>query len=223
VKDPKRTLPRAIVLGVLGVVVVYLLANLAFVSVLGIDGLAGDRYFAARIMREALGARGERVLAAAMAVSALGWCLVCIVTSPWLYVAMAKERLFFRSFGVLHPRRGVPTLALLAQAAVMLVYVFAGDLNYLVDAVVFVEWIFHGLVAYALIWLRSRRPELARPYRSPLFPLAPVVYLAAALVVVGNTLWTQDMELKALGLGVTLAGALVYVAWRRLGAARVAA
>jgi APA family basic amino acid/polyamine antiporter len=225
VKDPERTLPRAIVFGVMGVIAVYLLANLAFVGILGIEGLAGNSGFASEIARAALGDAGERIVAAAMAVSALGWCVVSIVTAPWLYVAMAHEGLFFRRLGGLHPVRGVPTLALLVQMTITLVYVFAGNLKTLVDAVVFVEWIFHGLVALALVKLRFGRPELPRPYRSPLFPLAPAVYCLAALLVVGNTLaaggvgfsvGSVELGLPVLGVGIVALGGVVHAVWRRV-------
>jgi len=216
VVDPPRTIPRAIVVGVLGVLAVYLLANVAFLSVLGIEGIAGDAGFAARLAREALGVPGERILSLAMAISALGVCAVTIIATPWLYVAMAREGLFFRRFGALHPTTGVPALALVTQAAITVVYLAAGSQDFFVKSVVFVEWIFHGLVAAGLILLRRRRPELPRPYASPLFPLGPAVYVVAAALVVGGTLWLEEPRVKLLGLVIVGSGALVYRPWRRL-------
>lgn len=214
VEKPEKTLPRAIVLGVLGVVTVYFLANLSFVTVLGIDGLAGDEGFSSRLARESLGATGERVLAACMAISALGWCIVTLIGTPWLYVAMAKEGLFFERFARLHPVTGAPTLGLTVQALVALLYLVYGTLAYFVDSVVFVEWIFHGLVAVALIRLRTARRDLPRPYESPLWPLAPVVYALAALTVVASTLWTAEPRLKYTGLAIIAVGAALYRPWR---------
>ena len=216
VEHPERTIPRAIVLGVGSVIAIYLAANLSFLYVLGIDGIAAGDDFAARIAREALGPLGERLLAAGMAVSALGVCAVTIIATPWLYVAMARDGLFFRRFGAVHAKTGVPALALVVQAVIVLVYLYNGDLQYYVDAVVFVEWIFHGLVALALMRLRRLRPELPRPYTSPLFPLAPVVYAVAAAVVVGSTLVTAEPRLKYTGLQIVAAGVLVYRPWRWL-------
>jgi len=150
-----------------------------------------------------------------MAVSALGVCSVNVIVSPWLYVAMARERLFFQRFARLHPRTGTPVAALVVQAVIVLIYLFAATLQYLVDAVVFVEWIFHGLVALALLRLRHVRPDLPRPFRSLAYPAAPLVYLAAAVLVVAGTLWQAELRLKLTGLIVLAVGALLYRPWRR--------
>ncbi len=214
--EPARVLPRAIIIGVTAVLAVYLVANLAFTHALGLDGLAADPGFAATLARGALGERGERVLSAGMAISAVGVCAVNVITAPWLYVAMARERLFFGAIGHVHPGRGVPVNALLLQAALVLVYFFAATLQQLVDSVVFVEWIFHGLAALALLRLRRRQPDLARPYRSPFYPLAPVVYGLTAVIVVGGTLWTAEARLTSTGLIIMAIGAALYRPWRRL-------
>jgi APA family basic amino acid/polyamine antiporter len=215
VKDPVRTLPRAIVLGVVGVVVVYLAANASYLAVLGIDGLAADAGFARTLSVRAFGPVGEKVLAAGMAISAFGICAVNIITTPWLYVAMAREGLFFRAVGELDERTGVPRRALLLQGAITCVYLLA-PLAFLVDSVVFVEWVFHLLAAWGLMRLRTRMPDLPRPFRSPLFPLAPLVYLATALLVVGGTLYEAEPAVKYTGIAVLVVGALVYRPWRAL-------
>jgi APA family basic amino acid/polyamine antiporter len=231
VRDPVRNVPRAILLGVLGVVLVYLAVNASYLAVLGIDGLAGDPAFARSLSQRAFGGLGEKLLAAGMCISAFGICVVNIITTPWLYVAMAREGLFFESVGRVDPRTGVPRRALLLQGAITCVYLLL-TLDFLVDSVVFVEWIFHLLAAAGLLLLRARQPELARPFRSPLYPLAPLLYLAAACLVVGGnllvpryaldadgqpiTLWGVPIELRVLGLSIVLAGALLYRPWRAL-------
>ncbi len=213
VRDPERTLPRAIVVGVLGVVAVYLLTNLSYLAVLGIEGLAADEHFAQTLSRRAFGAAGEKVLAVGMAISAFGICAVNIITTPWLYVAMAREGLFFTAVGKLAPATGVPQRALLLQAGITLVYLLF-PLAYLVDSVVFVEWMFHLLAALGLLLLRRAQPELPRPFRSPLFPLAPLVYLGTAMLVVGGTLVEAEPRLKYTGVAIVALGALVYRPWR---------
>ncbi len=218
VKNPTRTIPRAIVFGVFGVIVVYVLVNLAYLAALGIDGVAANENFATILARDALGSVGERVLAAAMAISALGWCVVGIITAPWLYVAMAREGLFFSALGKLNPRTGVPTAALVVQGAVASAYLFT-SIDYLVDAVVFVEWFFHGLVALALLRLRRTQPGLPRPYTSPFFPLAPVVYTIAATAVVfdsiRNSIQSGEIAVTGTGLGTLAVGSVVFLVWRR--------
>jgi len=154
-----------------------------------------------------------------MAISALGVAIVTILATPWLYVAMAREKLFFARFANTNPRTGAPTAALLVQAAVALAYWFWGKADVLVNSVVFVEWIFHALVAVALLRLRATRPDLARPFRSPFYPLAPVLYVLFALAVVLGTLLQANVRDTTIGLSLLLVGALVYRPWRKLVAA----
>jgi len=216
VKEPRRTLPRAIVFGVLGVVVVYLLANAAFLRVLGIDGIASDPAFASTLAERSIGETGKRLLAAGMAISAVGVAAVNVIAGPWLYVAMAREKLFFQSVGHLHPRTGAPVVALCIQGALAIVYFFLDTIQELVASIVFVEWIFHGLAALALMQLRHFRPELPRPFRSFAYPLAPIVYLICALLAVGGTLWLTGWDVTGRALSVVAVGVVIYWPWRRL-------
>ena len=229
VKEPQRNVPRAILLGVAGVGVTYLLINLAYMRVLGPEGLATTEDFAAVVAGEAFGARGARALQAAMAVSAIGLCAVNVIVNPTIFVAMSRSGLFFRSFGRLHARTGAPILALVTQLVLALGYLAwahadafvevseeAMDIDVLTGSVVFAEWVFHGLVAWGLIQLRRRHADLPRPYRSFAFPLAPGLYLAAALMVVVGNLATAPGLTTGVGLGVLALGALLYPSWRRL-------
>jgi APA family basic amino acid/polyamine antiporter len=227
VRDAQRAIPRAILAGVAGVVAIYLAANAAFLRALSPGGLAAEPDFAARIAERA-GAAGATALQLDLAVSAIGICTVILLATPGVYVAMAREGLFFRRFGALHPRTGAPSAALAVQLAIALLYLawsrsavwLPGEPRFgadeLVDSVVFAEWIFHALAALALLRLRSARPELPRPFRSPLYPLAPLLYLAVAAAVVAGTLAQADASRVSAGLAVLAAGALAYGPWRRL-------
>jgi APA family basic amino acid/polyamine antiporter len=220
VKDAPRNLPRAIVLGVAGVGVVYLLLNAAYVRVLGIDGVATLEDVPATLAQRTLGDAGTTFLTVAMAVSALGFIVATLIATPGIYVAMAREGLFLAAVGRTSPRTGAPTVALSIQGALTIGYLLvstdlAGDLA---DSVVFVEWIFHFLVAAALLRVRRTRPDIARPWRSFAYPLFPVLYLCiAAGVVIGN-LFQSKPSVTLLGLGVLAVGALVYLPWSRLSA-----
>lgn len=228
VRDPQRNLPIAIVAGVCGVVAIYFLVNLSYLKVLGIGGLAASdgetRSMAVRMANRALGEGvGATFVTSAMAVSALGFLVATLITTPGIYVAMAREGLFFRAFGRLHPRTGAPVLALCLQCALALGYLAwsVGDERFvesLTGAVVFAEWIFHGLAGLALIVL-VRRGVDARPFKSPLFPLFPATYAAiAAAVVVGNLVVTtrSDPGVTLTGIVVLAIGALVYAVISRL-------
>ena len=223
VKDPQRNLPKAIVVGVTGVAAIYFLINLAYLKVLGIGGLAaqGDGQMAVRMANAALGEGiGATFVTAAMAVSALGFLVATLITTPGIYVAMSREGLFFRGFGRLHERTGAPTLALITQCLLVLGYLgwSVGDYEFvetLTAAVVFAEWIFHGMAGLALIVL-VKRAGVERPFKSPLYPLFPITYGAiAACVVVGNLVTTQSSVTM---IGV-VALALGFVAHWLLGSA----
>jgi APA family basic amino acid/polyamine antiporter len=237
VRDPQKTLPRAIVLGVLGVAVTYLSINAAYLRVIGIGGLAADRGFASVMAERTLGGHGATLLRVAMAFSALGVCAVTIIATPWMYVAMAREGLFFARFAKLSAKTGAPMLALAVQCALCLAYWFWGEAgaarlaelpkdspeaqrlvtpDVLTSAVVYIEWVFHALVALALLRLRAKRPELPRPFTSPLYPLSPVLYLLFAIAVVCGNLAQANVRDTAIGLSLLAIGALVYTPWRAL-------
>ena len=222
VRDPQRNLPRALVLGMAGVVVVYLLLNAAYVRVLGTATLAAETDVASLLARRTLGEGGARFLAIAMAVSATGFLVATIFTTPGIYVAMAREGLFLRAVGRVSPRTGAPSVALLVQIVVCLSYLgFSGDVrSQLGDSVVFAEWICHGLVALALLHLRRTRRDLPRPFKSPVYPLFPLLYLVMATGVVVGNLVLKETDVTLLGLAVLGVGAVVYVPWRRVADAR---
>lgn len=219
VEDPARNLPRALVLGVGGVVVIYLTLNLAYLRVVGLGGVAADPGFAGVAVERIFGSSAGALLTLGMGVSAVGVTLVNVLTSPWLYVAMAREGLFFRSFGTLSARTGAPVAGLGVQAALALAYLFLADADFLVDSVVFVEWLFHVLIAAGLLWLRARHAELPRPYRSPAYPLLPLVYALFAVYLVVATVWQNDPEKTLVGGGITALGLVVFAVWQRLAPA----
>jgi len=219
VRDPQKNVPRAILLGVAGVVVVYVAINAAYLHVLGIGGIAGNHEFASEMARRTLGSTGGEILRAAIGISALGVCAVTVIATPWLFVAMSREGLFFKRFGELHPRTGAPVNALLAQMVLALGYWLWGQAEMLVDSVVFVEWIFHALVAIALLRLRATRPELPRPFETPFHPLVPVAYLLVAIAIVFGTLvqaFQTNGRAIVIGLSVIALAAIVYRPWKKL-------
>lgn len=235
VENPQRTLPRAIVFGVSGVLVLYLAVNLGYLRVLGLEGLAQTRDsrvpVAIAMATELFGdGAGTRFALSAMAVSALGFLVATLITTPGIYVAMAREGLFLPAFGRTSPRTGAPLLALAAQCALVLAYLAwsAADRAFvesLTDAVVFAEWIFHGLAGAALLTL-TRRGGTERPFRSPLFPLFPVVYTLLALAVVCGNLWvnlrSERPEITLIGIVAVGLGLLAYEAFARAATSRMA-
>jgi APA family basic amino acid/polyamine antiporter len=221
VKNPQRTLPRAIVFGVAGVALVYLCVNVAYVRVVGIEGLATDPNFAVTVATRTLGEHGGRFLTAAMVVSAFGFLVATLIATPGVYVAMSREGLFPYVFGQQSARTGAPVVALVAQCAMSLVYLSLGkeSVGRLTNAVVFAEWIFHALCGLALLKL-ARSLGRTRPFISPLYPLFPVLYTAIAVAVVVGNLVTNERAMTGIGLGVLAVGAAVYWPWTRIAARR---
>jgi APA family basic amino acid/polyamine antiporter len=217
VREPRRTLPRAIVLGVVGVVLLYLALVAAFLHVLGLEGVAADRDFAGRAAESCFGATGGAWLRGAMGLSAMGMMVVVVLASPWLVVAMSKDGALPASIGALHERTGAPVRALVLQASLALAYWWLGTAELLVESISFVEWIFHGLVVVALFRLRRRDPDFDG-FRAPL--AAPLAYLALAVCIVPGNLLALNLEAAAIGGGVLLLATMAWFATARSRARR---
>jgi APA family basic amino acid/polyamine antiporter len=217
--DAPRTLPRALVLGVTGVIAVYLLTNVSYVRALGISGLAGSTAPAADAMRGALGGAGEKLIAAGIAVSTFGFLNVTMLVTPRLIQAMAADGMFFAPLARIHPRFRTPTAAILAFGGWSIVLMLSGTFAQLVDYTVFGDWIFFGLSVVALIVFR-RRDGLRRSegtplaFRVPGYPLVPAFFISAALLVLVGIVATAPLN-AAKGAGVLAIGFLVYPYWRR--------
>src|SRR5881296_4251686 len=154
--EPERNLPRALVLGVVVVVAVYLLANVAYLRVLGPAGLAASTAPAADVMRAQLGPAGGALIAAGIAVSTFGFLNLVILVTPRVLQAMAADGVFFRRLAELHPVYRTPAAAILFQAVWAIVLALTGTFSQLVDYVAFGDWIFFGLTVAGLFIYRVR-------------------------------------------------------------------
>jgi APA family basic amino acid/polyamine antiporter len=223
---PERTLPRALVMGVLIVVAVYLLANLAYLRVLGPHGLARSTAPAADTMRALLGPAGGTFIAAGIAVSTFGFLDLVILVTPRVLQAMAADGLFFPSLAELHPRFRTPTRAIMLETAWAIVLTVSGTFGQLVDYVSFGDWIFFGLTVAGLYRLRAidaRRGQPPAPagIAVPGYPWTPVVFVAAAALVVVSAVYGNPAN-AAIGTGLLLLGIPVYLWWKRTGWGAVA-
>jgi APA family basic amino acid/polyamine antiporter len=210
---PERNLPRALIIGVAGVVAVYLLANYTYLITLGAAGLAASDAPASDAMTRLVGSDGRTLITAGIMVSTFGFLNLVILVTPRVIQAMAADGLFIPRLGRLHPRYRTPTAAIVLQGVWALVLVQSGRYGALLDYVVFADWIFFGLTAAALFVYRRRDIEGAhRGFRMPGFPLLPLLFIAAALYVVagsissnpGNAL--RGAALLAIGVPVFLWG-----------------
>jgi APA family basic amino acid/polyamine antiporter len=187
IRDPARNLPRANVLGVIAVVVLYVSLNLAYLRVLTPAQVAASPALAADAARTVAGEAGARGVAALIMVSALGFLAVIIQTAPRLYYAMARDGLFLRRAGVLHPRWRTPVFMLWFQAAVSIVLLAINGYDELLSYVVFADWLFFGLTVAAIFVLRRRAAEPGVVVAMPGHPFTTLVFVAAAFGIVANS------------------------------------
>ena len=214
IRDARRTLPRALVLGVVGVIVVYTSVNFVYLRALGPAGLAESTTPASSVMRALLGPRGAQFIAAGIAFSAFGFLAQSMLTAPRVYFAMAEDGVFFRSVGWVHPRTQVPVVAIALQGAWAIVIALTGTYAQVVNYVIAMDCIFIGLTAVALFVFR-RRGENNEPidFRVPGHPWTTLLFIAAEWIVVVST-FAHDPMRSFIGLGIAIAGLPAYLLWR---------
>jgi APA family basic amino acid/polyamine antiporter len=216
--DPERDLPRALILGVATVVVVYLLANLAYLHVLGAAGLAASTAPAADAMRRVLGPAGGTLIAAGIAVSTFGFLNLVVLVTPRVFQAMAADGVFFPRLARLHPVHRTPSAAIGVQAVWASALVLSGSFGQLVDYVAFADWIFFGLTVAGLFVYRARdgREGIPAPggaFRTPGYPWTPALFVAAAIFVVASSVMSNPRN-ALIGSGLLGLGVPVYRYWR---------
>lgn len=214
VRDPARTLPRALVGGTLAVVAIYLLVNAAYLYVLTPAAMAGRPLVAADAARAVVGPAGASLVSAMVLLSAFGALNGSTMTGPRIFYAMAEDGLFFRPVAAVHPRFRTPWVAIALAAALGIAYVAVRTFEQLADAFVLGIWPFYALAVGAVLRLRRRRPDLPRPYRTWGYPVVPLLFLLASVAMLGNAL-VQQPRSTAVGFAIILAGVPVYSLWRR--------
>ena len=217
--DAPRQLPRAILIGVIAVVLVYVLANVAYLKTLGVNGLAASTAPAADAMRLVLGDAGATMIAAGIAISTFGFLNLVILVSPRVYQTMASDGLFFPQIARLHPRYRTPAAAIVFQAVWAIGLTLTGKYGDLVAYVVFGDWIFFGLTVATLYVFRARDralgvdPAPAGQFRAAGYPITPALFvLAAAYVVVSSVKSNPANTLK--GAALIALGIPVFLFWR---------
>ena len=216
-KDPKRDLPFAMGAGVLTVVTLYLLANIAYLCALPADTIASapqDRVGTA-VLQAILGDAGHYAMAGAIMISTFGCNNGLILSGARVYYAMARDGLFFRRAGELHESHRTPAFGLKVQAVWASLLCLSGTYSQLLDYVIFAAVLFFLLTVVGLFALRIRQPDAERPVRAPFYPWLPAAYAAATLVFCFNLL-VQKPQYSWPGLIIVALGIPVYFAWRHL-------
>lgn len=220
VKDPQRQLPRIYILGTLSVIAIYVLVNAAYLLVVPLDEMralaAADKELsvAAVAMERLLGTTGAVAILAVVLASTLGSSHSSIMTGARVSYAQARDGLLFGFIGHVSPRFKTPDYSLLIQVALSIVAVwYLRGFQELALGFVFTMWIFYGLAGAALFVLRIKRPDAARPFRCPGYPIVPAVFVLASAGMFALGL-ADKPETKLKWLGVLAAGVPVYYAWR---------
>jgi APA family basic amino acid/polyamine antiporter len=218
VREPQKNLSRALLLGVIGVIILYLAVNFVYVAVLGVDALSETQTPASEVMRYVLGIKGQIIIAIGITISTLGFLSQGMLTAPRVYFAMAEDRLFFKSVAWVHPRTRVPVVAIALQGALAIIIALSGTYGRILNYVVSVDSIFFGLTA-ASIFVFRRRPAEANEFsdgprfRVPGHPFTTVLFIAVEWLVAANTFYKFPKD-SLIGMAILFAGIPVYFLWR---------
>ncbi len=216
VKEPRKNLSRALVMGVAGVIVLYVGVNFVCVRTLGPQGLADTRVPATTVMRVAMGNRGARLIALGITISTLGFLSQSVLTAPRVYFAMARDRLFFQSVARVTRHTHVPVVAIILQSVWTIVVALSGRYEQILNYVVSMDFLFFGLTGATLFVFRAREQitvEKPTPgYRAPGHPFTTAVFVLVSWLVVINTIYKYPKN-TLLGIVILLLGLPVYAFW----------
>ncbi|HWI13328.1 MAG TPA: amino acid permease [Burkholderiales bacterium] len=213
-RNPQRDLPRGLILGVVGVIILYTAVAFVCVHGLGPSGLAESKTPASDVVRLALGERGATWIALGIAISALGFLSQGMLTTPRIYFAMAEDRLFFRRMARLNPRSHVPVAAIMLQGAAASLIAVSGTYGQILSYVVSVDFIFFGLTGAALFVFRRHASGAATGFGVPGHPVTSGLFVIACAVIVVATVWNNPVN-SLIGYAILLAGVPAYLYWRR--------
>ncbi len=214
IRRPSRNLPIALIGGILLVIVIYLMANIAYFFVLTPAEVAGSDRVAAEMMRHVFGPSGAAIVSVAAMISIFAALNGSILSGSRVPYAMARDGLFFRPVAFVHPVHRTPGVSILAVSAWAALLVLSGRYEQLYTLVIFASWILYAMTAASVIVLRRKRPDLARPYRVLGYPIVPILFVLVAMVLLGSTFLESPRE-SLLGLVLIVAGIPFYFYWKR--------
>src|SRR6266550_2851418 len=225
VLHPQRTLPRALLIGTATVVVLYLGANLVYLYLIPIQQMKHAELVAADVAQLVIGPAGVVVVSAAIAVSTFGTLNGSMMTAPRIFFAAAEDGLLPGPLARVDPKNHAPTAAIVLMTVMGMLFISVRRFTALADQFIIGIWPFYALAVAGVYVLRRTRPQLERPYRTWGYPLVPVVFLLAALFLLGNYL-VRETASFAVDIGIMLSGVPVYLFlqwWRQRHAPRAAA
>ena len=210
VKDPRRTLPRAIIIGTVAVIAIYLLANLAYLAVLPVEEIRRSRLVAADVAERLMGAPGVIFVALTVMLSTFGTLNGTLLTAPRIFFAMADDGLFFKKVAAVHPKYHTPYVSILLTTGLGVVFVLLRTFEQLADTFVTAIVPFYAL-AVASIFVLRKRADYDPPFRVPLYPIVPALFILATCFLLGNALIDPTSRWPTMAvLGIILLGVPVY-------------
>ncbi|MGD1010154.1 MAG: amino acid permease [Candidatus Aminicenantales bacterium] len=214
VKNPQRNLPLGILIGTISVIVLYLLANLAYLYILPVGKIAASEgRVALDVMQIISGPFMASLITFLILFSILGAANQNMLTSPRVYFAMARDGMFFKKIAECHPKFLTPHISIVAITVWSVLLTLTGTFNQLFTYVIFGEWIFFGMTVASVIVLRKKRPDLERPYKTWGYPVTPVIFVMAAIYVAISALIGQFKNAMG-GLLIIIIGIPAYFFWR---------
>ena len=215
-RDARRDLSRGLLMGVAGVVALYLAVNIVSLRVLGPAGLDATNTPASNVMRVGLGERGAQWIAAAIAISTLGFLSQSMLTAPRVYYAMARDGLFFRSVGKLSSGTRAPVMAIVLQGVAATIIACSGKYGEILNFEVTVDFIFFGMTAASLFVLRRRQVgSTTAVYRAPGHPFTTILFVLSCAGIVGSAIVAAPGN-SAIALCIMISALPIYYWWSRL-------
>jgi amino acid transporter len=212
VSNPQRTIPRALILGTLLVIGVYLLTNAAYFYVLAPPDAVGTQTIAADAAQRLLGGAGGAFISIGVMISTFAGINGSILSGSRIPFAQARDGLFPEALARIHPRYRTPSVAIIAQAVVAGAFALTGQYEALFTKVIFSEWLFYALVTAGIFILRRKLPRLERPYRTWGYPIVPAIFVGLAVLLLVNTFSERRAD-SLWGLGLMASGIPVYLIW----------
>jgi APA family basic amino acid/polyamine antiporter len=214
IKHPQRNLPRALIFGILAVIVTYILVNIAYFYVLSPSEVAHTDQVAAGMMAKLYGPTAARAVTVVVLISILAALNGSILSGARVPYAMARDGYFFKAIADVHPKYKTPGNSMIALCVWSAILILSGWYEQLYNFVIFGSWILYAMTAASVFVLRRKRPNMPRPYRVTGYPLVPFLFVLVAVVLLGSTLGNSPRE-SLMGLGFMAIGIPLYFHFRR--------
>ncbi len=216
VKNPRRNVPLAMVVGLLAVAVIYIAMNLTYVYALPLNEIAKHETIAHAAAAALFSPQAAVWLSLMIAISCFSAAATCTLSGARVYLAMAQDGVFFQRMAVIHPKWRTPAFSLIGQGIWACVLTVSGRYDQLYTYVIFGMVLSYELTVIGMFWLRWKRPDIPRPYRCTGYPWLPAIYVVAGAAWILNTIWTRPLE-TLVGIGIVLIAVPGYLYWKRSG------